>query len=75
MAVGELNLGYSRDCGARHEGATRASCVRVKIHYSRGTEIRNVRQLSVLPTEKLDAMTQEMGPEQLSPSFLGQLLV
>ena len=74
-AVGKLDLGFSGDRGARHEGATRASCVRVKNLYPLGTGIRNVRQLSVLSAEELEAMAREMGLEQLDPSFLGVSIV
>jgi len=74
-AVDKLDLTFSGDHGARHEGETRASCVRVKNLYPQGTEIRNVRQLSVLSAEEIAATAQEMGLDQLHPSFLGASIV
>ncbi len=71
QAVGSLQLDFSGDSGARHEGVNRASCVRVRNLYPQGTEIRNVRQLSVLSAEEMDATAAEMGLKNLDPSFLG----
>ncbi len=71
QAVGSLQLDFSGDSGARHEGINRASCVRVRNLYPQGTEIRNVRQLSVLSAEEMDATAAEMGLKNLDPSFLG----
>lgn len=70
-AVDALKLDFSGDKGERHEGLNRASCVRVKNLYPQGTEIRNVRQLSVLSAEEMDATAKEMGLDRLDPSFLG----
>ncbi|WP_170385042.1 MOSC domain-containing protein [Ruegeria atlantica] len=74
-AVEALDLGFFGDRGARHEGETRASCVRVNNLYPQGTEIRNVRQLSVLSAEEIDATAQQMGLDRLDPSFLGASIV
>ncbi|MBO9444334.1 sulfurase [Ruegeria sp. R14_0] len=70
-AVDTLDLDFSGDKGERHEGLNRASCVRVRNLYPEGTEIRNVRQLSVLSVEEMDATAKDMGLEHLDPSFLG----
>ena len=74
-AVNALHLDFSGDRGARHEGINRASCVRMKNLYPQGTEIRNVRQLSVLSEEEMSATAQEMGLDHLDPSFLGVSIV
>ncbi|MEX0308471.1 MAG: MOSC domain-containing protein [Ruegeria sp.] len=74
-AVETLDLEFSGDRGARHEGINRASCVRVKNLYSQGTEIRNVRQLTVLSAEEMDAIAAEMGLERLDPVHLGVSIV
>ncbi|SLN72116.1 MOSC domain-containing protein [Ruegeria meonggei] len=71
LPVEKLELGFSGEKDARHEGVNRASCVRVKNLYTQGTEIRNVRQLSVLSVEEIQATAQEMGLTQLDPTFLG----
>ncbi len=73
--VDTLNLGFSGDIGARHEGVNRASCVRVKNLYPEGTEIRNVRQLTVLSQEELSAIADDMRLDQLDPSHLGASIV
>lgn len=61
--------------GEFHGGATRASCVRVKAQYPEGTEIRNVRQLSVLSQEELDAIAADMDIAHLDPTWLGASMV
>ena len=43
-----LSLGFSGPAGETHEGLTRPSCLRVLAQYERGTEIRNVRQVSLV---------------------------
>ncbi len=74
-AVNKLDLEFSGDRGARHEGVNRPSCVRVSNLYPKGTEIRNVRQLSVLSAEEIEATANEMGLDGLDPSFLGASIV
>ncbi len=71
LAVDVLDLNFSGEKGARHEGVNRASCVRVRNLYPQGTEIRNVRQLSVLSAEEMDAAAKDMGLDRLDPSYLG----
>lgn len=70
-----LNLGFSGLRDERHGGGTRASCVRVRNLYPEGTEIRNVRQLSILSQEELSDIAAEMGLEQLDPALLGANVV
>ena len=61
--------------GERHMGTLRPSCVRMTMLYPKGTEIRNVRQLTILSREELDAIAAEMGLETLDPRYLGANLV
>lgn len=61
--------------GEAHGGITRASCSRVTTQYERGTEIANVRQLSVLSVEEMAAIAAEMRLETLQPEHLGASLV
>lgn len=70
-AVEGLSLDFSGNRGERHEGVNRASCVRMQNIYPKGTEIRNVRQLSVLSEEEMQATASEMGLDKLDPSYLG----
>lgn len=71
----QIDLGFEGQAGARHQGANRASCVRVSNLYAEGTEIRNVRQLTILSAEQLDAIAAEMGLASLDPGLLGATIV
>jgi hypothetical protein len=68
-------LGYDGLEGERHAGVTRPSCVRVRNLYPQGTEIRNVRQLSILSGEEMEAIASAIGLEALDPAHLGASLV
>ncbi|KUP92369.1 MOSC domain-containing protein [Tritonibacter horizontis] len=70
-----LDLGFDGISGERHEGRERASCVRVKNLYPQGTEIRNVRQLTILSEEELALIAAEMGLDQIDPRHLGASMV
>ena len=61
--------------GEDHGGLTRASCSRVVAQHPRGTEIRNVRQFSVVAAEELAAIAAEMGVDALDPAWIGASLV
>jgi len=74
-AVARLDLGFDGVAGGRHAGALRPSCVRVRNLYDKGTEIRNVRQLTVLSEEEMAATAAAMGLEQLDPALLGGAIV
>ncbi len=74
-AVEQLDLGFTGEAGARHAGANRPSCVRVKNLYPQGTEIRNVRQLTVLSEEELALIAADMGMDSVDPSHLGVSIV
>ena len=70
-AVDAVELGFHGLAGARHEGENRPSCVRVKNLYPKGTEIRNVRQLTILSAEELAGIAADIGLETLDPGLLG----
>ena len=61
--------------GEVHGGLTRPACSRVRRQYPRGTEIRNVRQLSALAAEDIEAISAGLGLERLEPGWLGANLV
>ena len=61
--------------GEKHGGPTRASCVRVKTQYERGTEIRNVRQLTILSAEELAATAEAMGLDAIDPAWVGASMI
>lgn len=61
--------------GEAHGGVTRPSCVRVTSQHPKGTEINNVRQLSVMSAEEIDEIAQTMGLPHIAPEFLGVSLI
>lgn len=66
---------YAGFKGDFHAGLVRPSCVRVKSQYPQGTEIRNVRQFSILSAEELADIAAEIGVEVLDPRLLGASIV
>lgn len=55
---------------------TRPACVRTKRQYKPGTEIRNVRQLTIVSAEELAAIGEAMGlPEPVHPTWARANLV
>ena len=59
-----------------HRGLTRPSCVRVRLQYPQGTEIRNTRQVTVLSSEELASVADEMGlPGPIRPELVGANLI
>ena len=61
--------------GEWHSGLTRPACTRTLAQYPRFTEIRNVRQLTVLSQEDLDAIADATGVEAVDPALLGASMV
>lgn len=75
-AVDRLDLGFAGDAGARHEGLNRPSCSRVtNLYPKRGTEIRNVRQLTLLSSEELGAIAHAIGLGALDPALVGASVI
>ncbi|MBU2982987.1 MOSC domain-containing protein [Lentibacter algarum] len=74
-AVEAAELTFDGLVGEAHGGRTRASDVRVLEQHERGTEIANVRQLSVLSAEEIALSAQAMGLAGLEPAWLGASLV
>jgi hypothetical protein len=70
-----LRLSYAGPEGEDHAGLTRPSDSRVLAQYTRGTEIRNVRQLSILSEEDIAAIAAEMGLSGLSPTIFGATML
>ena len=61
--------------GEMHGGVTRASCVRVREQHPEGTEIRNVRQFSIVAAEEIAEIASEIGVAELDPEWLGASIV
>jgi len=70
-----LTLDFAGPRGEDHGGLTRPSCSRVLAQYSRGTVIRNTRQMSVLSAQEIAAIAAAMGLEALDPAYLGVTIV
>jgi len=69
------DLTFAGFAGEAHGGRTRLSCSRVVAQHPKGTEIANVRQLSVLSSEEMAAIADAMGAARLEPAWLGASLV
>ena len=75
QAADMAELTYAGIPGEVHGGLTRPSCSRVLSQYPRNTEIRNVRQLSVVSAEELAEIATDCGLETLDPALIGASLV
>lgn len=75
QAVQEAFASYAGFEGDYHAGLTRKSCVRVKSQHPEGTEIRNVRQFSIVSAEELATIAAVIGLETLDPVLLGASIV
>ncbi len=73
-AMEEAFLSFAGIAGEAHGGLTRPSCSRVVSQHPRGTEIRNVRQVSIVSVEELAEIAAEMGVGALHPRLLGASL-
>jgi len=71
----DVEASYAGVAGEAHSGLTRPSCVRVKTQFPEGTEIRNVRQLSILSAEEMAATAAEMGLDRLEPEWVGASMI
>ena len=71
----EVMARFSGPEGEAHGGLTRPSCSRVTGQYKKNTEIRNVRQFSILGAEDLAAIAAAMGLEALDPALVGASMV
>jgi hypothetical protein len=61
--------------GEVHAGLTRPSCSRVLKQYPRNTEIRNVRQLSVVSAEEMAEVARDMGLAAMDYAWVGASVV
>lgn len=61
--------------GEVHGGLTRPSCSRVTSQYPKGTEIRNVRQLSIVSAAELAVIAAAIDLAEIDPTMLGASLV
>ena len=73
--LAEMALGFEGLAGEFHAGLTRPSCSRVTTQHPRGTEIRNVRQISIVSAEELAVIAGKLGLEAVDPAWLGASVV
>ncbi len=71
----EARLTFAGIPGEIHGGLTRPSCSRVVSQHPRDTEIRNVRQLSILSLEELAEIAADCGIDALDPALVGASMV
>ena len=69
--VDQVTATYGGLVGDAHFGLTRDSCVRVAQQYPEGTEIRNVRQISILSNEEMQEIADAMDIPALLPEWVG----
>ena len=71
-AVNRVRVTLDGFDGESHGGATRPSCSRVLRQYpTRGTELRNTRQVSILSVEEMALIAAGLGLDHLAPEWLG----
>lgn len=75
MPEDALRLGFGGPPGESHAGLTRPSDSRVVAQHPKGTEIANVRQVSILSEEDLAAIAAEIGMETLHPAWFGATML
>ena len=73
--VESVEVSYAGFKGEAHSGLTRPACSRVKLQYDRGTDIRNTRQITVLSSEELNQIANNMEIERVEPEWVGANLL
>ena len=71
----ELPLGWEGAAGSRHAGRTCKATMRVKLLHPNKEEIANVRQLSIVSEEEIEAIATAMGMTWIDPEWLGASMV
>lgn len=71
----QLDLRFEGPAGEARSGLTRAACPRTSELYPENTEIRNVRQISVMSAEELAEIAQDLELDRLEPEWLGLSMV
>lgn len=74
-ALREAYASFAGFAEEAHAGLTRPSDSRVLSQHPRGTEIRNVRQFSVVSAEDLAEIARGLGLREVPPDWLGASIV
>lgn len=76
VGLTEVDVGWEGFAGDCHSGLTRPSCVRVRTQYAtRGTEIANARQISILSEEELAEVAGHLGVPAIKPEWVGANMI
>ena len=75
VACDMVQLTYAGVTGEARSGLTRNSCARMREQYPVGSDIRNVRQLSILSAEEVALIAQDMDLDDLNPEWLGASII
>ena len=73
--IQSMSLNFDGMPGEFHAGLTRLSCSRVTTQYPKGTEIRNVRQLSIVSAAELAIIAKKLDLDAIDPAWLGASVV
>lgn len=65
-----LDLDFSGAIGDRHYGATMTAGVREKKLFAKGTEVANLRQISIVDRGELDRVAAALGIEAIQPGVI-----
>ncbi len=75
FALEKTPLSLAGSGGEVHSGLTRPSCSRVVAQHPKGTEIRSVRQVSIVSEDELTLIADATGIESIDPAWLGASVV
>ena len=75
VAVQRLDLTFDGVAGVPYGGKIRPSCSRVKTQHPEGTEISNVRQLSIVSAEEIAEIAAAIGLKAMDPTWMGATVV
>lgn len=70
LSVDPLNLDWGGPIGDRHHGLTMLSNTRQKPVFERGTEIRNIRQVSIVDEAELARIAEALGIERIEAGLI-----
>jgi MOSC domain-containing protein YiiM len=75
VAVPSLTMTFAGPLGESRAGLTRPSDSRVVAQHPKGTEIRNVRQVSILSEEEIAEIAARIGIPALDPAWFGATMI
>ncbi len=73
--VQDMALGFEGQLGSPYAGRTRPACSRVSAQHPKGTEIANVRQLTIVSAEEMAEIGAALALAPFDPAWAGVNLV